>query len=67
MEGSNILVANQEKLLKYVEHCTISFEMVQYFGFGRSRQNVGHGFIFCVKKALKKTTPACSLRITDSV
>ena len=34
VEGCNILVANQEKLLKYVEHCTISFEMVQYLGLG---------------------------------
>ena len=34
VEGCNIMVANQEKLLKYVEHCTISFEMVQYFGLG---------------------------------
>ena len=34
VEGCNIMVANQEKLLKYVEHCTISFEMVQYLGLG---------------------------------
>ena len=34
VEGCNILVANKENLLKYVEHCTISFEMVQYFGLG---------------------------------
>ena len=28
-EGCNILVANQEKLLKFVEQCKISLEMVQ--------------------------------------
>ena len=67
VEGCNIMVANQEKLLKYVEHCRISFEMVQYLVLDEADRMLDTGFIFCVKKTLNKTTPACRLRITDSL